>query len=129
MTHNESYAQALKLKDFVSLYDDKAWICFIFTSETNFYIKIFDQEPDDDTKIHLQHESVHVNKIPMARLSWSEFSSTKVYTYSDPNFLLHFDLKSSEIMFFQSRECDSLDLNILRNDALASYGELIAKFK
>ncbi|AZZ37789.1 hypothetical protein CIK05_13600 [Bdellovibrio sp. qaytius] len=129
MTHNESFAQALKLKDFVSLHDDKAWICFTFTSDINFDIKIFDQEPDDDIKIQLQYDSVHVNKMPMARLAWCEFAETKVFTYSDLNFLLHIDLNSGAIMYFESRDCASLDLSILRNDARKSYSQLIAKLK
>ncbi len=129
MTYKDRFAQALKLKDFVSLHDDKAEIFLVFTSDTDFQVKVFGPETDDHTKNQIYHEFRYAKKLPIAFICWSEVEEAKVYSYYDPNFYVHIDFNSGDLMYFESSDCDSLDLNVLRKDALASYSELITKLK
>lgn len=64
MTYQESFDLAMRLKDFVRLYDDKAWIYLIFTNQTDFYVRIFDQEPADRLRHQIQYDSFYVNNLP-----------------------------------------------------------------
>ena len=129
MTYQESFAQALKLKDFVFLYDKNACIYLLFTSPTDFSLKVFDQVPDDETQVEFLINAVHENNLPIAKFAWSEFSNTKVYSYQDPNFTLRIDINNGEVFSFEGADTDSLPLEVHRREALESYNQLVSKFK
>lgn len=123
MTYQESFATALRLKDYVRLYDKQAWIYFIFTSETEFTVAVFDSEPSSAIKHRIQYEAFSVNKIPMAGISLND--SVETFVYRDPNVTVEFDLNSDRIIYFDGEESTPIDMDKVRK----SFNELLGKFK
>lgn len=123
MTYQESFATALRLKDYVRLYDKHAWIYFIFTSETEFTITVFDTKPSSEIRHRIQYEAFSINKIPMAVVFLSEDS--EVFSYRDPNVTVRFDLKNDRIIYFDGEESTPIDMDTVRK----SFNELLTKFK
>lgn len=62
MTYEDRFARALKLKDFISLYDNKGRVYLIFTDDTEFKVRMFGEELDDNAKNQISHDSIHVTK-------------------------------------------------------------------
>lgn len=129
MTYQESFAQALKLKDFVFLYDKNACIYLFFTSPTDFKVKVFDQSPDDEIQAEFFIDSVLENNLPIAKFAWSEFSQIKSFYYRDPYFSLTIDINTGEIFSFVGPDTESIPLKVLRQEALDDYKQLVTKFK
>ena len=129
MTYQESFAQALKLKDFVFLYDKNACIYLFFSSPTEFTVKVFDQAPDDEIQAQFFVDSVLENNLPIAKFAWSEFSEIKVFYYVDPEFTLTVDINTDEIISFVGPNTESIPLEVLRQEALGDYNQLISKLK
>lgn len=127
MSYQDRFARALKLKDFVSLYEDKANIYLVFTNDTDFEVKTFGQDMDDGAKIRITHEPIHVTKLPIAFFYWSKIEEANVYSYYDPSFYFHINLSSNTMIYFSDRS--SLSLEVLRQEALGSYNELVTKLK
>ena len=124
MTYQESFATALRLKNYVRLYDKQSWIYFIFTSETEFTVKVFDTRPADEIAHHIQYKAFSTNRIPMAVVLFSD-SDGEVFSYRDPNVTVRFDLKNDRIIYFESEENTPIDLDKVRK----SFSDLLAKFK
>lgn len=120
MTYQESFATALRLKDFVCLHDDKAWIYFIFTSETEFYLQIFKEEPIYEVCHNIQYELFYVKKLPMACVSLE--NNREVLSYRDQNLQLWIDLNTGELLHFDGEENTPIDMNKVRK----SFKKLIA---
>lgn len=123
MTYQESFALALKLKDFVRLYDEKAWIYFIFSSETEFSIKVFDVEPPYEISHQLQYDAYVLEKVPQAILSNIENSET--FIYRDINVTVEFDLATNQITYFDGEENTPIDMEKVRK----SLNQLLGKMK
>lgn len=123
MTYQESFANALRLKDYVRLYDEQAWIYFIFTSETEFTLQIFPVKPSYEIRHRIQREAFSVNKIPMACVCLDEGVGT--FFYRDLNVTVEFDLKDDRIIYFDGEESTPIDMDKVRK----SFNELLGKFK
>lgn len=123
MTYQESVSQALKLKNFVRLNEDDTWIYFIFTNETDFYLKIFDREPSDEIKHQIQGEAFYINKIPMACVN--KRTGRETFLYRDLNLQLRIDLNNDTIIYFEGEESTPIDMNEVRK----SFKKLTGKFK
>jgi hypothetical protein len=112
MTYQESYSLALKLKEFVCLFNEKAYIYFIFTNESEFYLKIFDGEPPGNMSMDLQHEAFYINKLPMAVIRMDEERETM--NFRDPNLQLIVDLNTNEVLHFDGEESTPIDMDKVR---------------
>lgn len=123
MTYQESFATALKLKDYVRLYDKQALIYFIFSNQTEFILQIFPTEPADEIQHRIQREAFYVNKIPMACVFVHE--GTETFLYRDPNVTVEFDLKDDSIIYFDGEESTPIDIKKVRKN----YSKLIRKLE
>lgn len=125
MTYQQSFDLAMRLKDFVRLYDNKAWIYFIFTSETEFYLRIFDREPSGEVVMDIQYELFYVSKLPMGCVLWSDHETTETFSFRDQNLQLIIDLKNGDILYFDTEENTPIDMEKVRK----SFSQLVAKLK
>lgn len=123
MTYQESVSQALKLKDFVRLNDDQAWIYFIFTSQTDFYLQIYDKAPSVEIQHQIQAEAFYIKKIPMACIN-IRFGRERI-VYRDLNLQLEIDLNSGKFIRFEGEESTPIDISKVKN----SLRKLTGKFK
>ena len=109
MTYQESFSLALKLKDFLRLNEDEACIYFIFTNETDFYLQIFEKEPEYEIRHRIQHEAFYINKIPMARVK--KTNGIETFAYRDLNLQLNIDLNTNRIIHFDGEESNPIDMS------------------
>lgn len=123
MTYQESFATALRLKNYVRLYDKQAWIYFIFTSETDFTVTVFDTEPSDEVKDRIFHEAISRNRLPMAAVFMSDEIET--FSFRTPDITVQLDLADDSIIYFEGEESAPVDINKVRK----SFRELIGKLK
>lgn len=123
MTYQESFANALILKNCVRLYDEQAWIYFIFSSETEFTVKVFNTEPSNEVKDRIVREAFSINKVPTAAVYLSD--GVEKFSYHDLNITIQFDLKSDNIIYFDGEESTPIDMDKVRK----SFKELLGKLK
>jgi hypothetical protein len=123
MTYQESFSQAMKLKDFVRLNEDEAWIYFIFTNETDFYLKIFDTQPSEEIKHKIQRDAFYINELPMAIVSVRR--GRQRILYRDLNLQLEIDLHNDTLIRFEGDESATVDMKKVRK----SFKKLAGKLK
>lgn len=123
MTYQESFATALRLKNYVRLYDKQSCIYFIFSNETEFTVTVFDTKPSDKINDKIHHEAFYIKKIPAACIYLDE--GVETFSYRDPNLIVLFDLKTDHIIYFEGDESSPIDMEKVRK----SFNELFGKLK
>lgn len=114
MTYQESFALALRLKNFASLCDDEANICFIFASETEFEMKIFEKAPDAQYAMDLQHEAFYIQGLPLAWIGYCKSENRIIFDYRDPNLQLWLDQYTNEVLHFDGEESTPINMDEVR---------------